>query len=164
MGRLCPRFNAHRMVREYAEAFYLKADAQWSHYLADGAAQVRAVCAWDHWLRTHWSQVRVESVEDKHPAILRVGQDLEVEAQVHPGEIPSHDVVVEFYHGRLGPDGKITSGTPAPMRWEALLPAGRHLYRGEVPCQTNGLHGYAVRIRPRREDGGFVEPVLLFWA
>lgn len=165
LSRLGPVFNAHRMVQEYAGQSYLPADAQWRSHTAGKGSQVRALCAWKNHLRAHWGEIRVGQVGDGQSEMPRVGMPLEVEAEVHLGEIAPQEVVVELYHGRVGTDGQIASGQAAAMEWVVSPKRGAHLFRGLVPCRTSGMYGYAVRIRPRSKEGmGLWEPGLLLWA
>jgi starch phosphorylase len=165
LSRLGPVFNAHRMVQEYTEQFYLAAGKQWQKHIADKAVRARELAAWKRRLRTHWGKIEVGRVKDRRPEVPRVGQALEVEAEVRLGEIAPQEVVAELCHGRISPDGQIASGQATEMEWASSPEAGKHLFRGLVPCQTSGMYGYALRLRPRGEEGaGLWEPGLLLWA
>ena len=164
MSRLCPRFNANRMVREYVEHFYLAADRQWMRYVAQGAEKARKLAAWKCHLRAHWGQISVEQVEEKRESVLRVGQQVEIQALIHLGGIAPHDVLVELYYGPLDSNRQISRGQCAAMEWQKDLHDGRHLFVGAVPCRTSGLYGGRLRIRPGRQDEADIwEPGLFFW-
>ena len=164
MSRLCPRFNACRMVREYTELFYVPADQDWRSFTAEGAREAREVAAWKRHLRDHWGQIRVERLEDGRPDAVRVGQSIEIEAEVHLGAIAPEDVVLELYHGRLDPDGQLREGAPTAMGLEGSAVDGMHRYRGTLSARSSGLFGCRLRIRPRSRDSGEGwEPGLLYW-
>ncbi len=60
-------------------------------------------------------------------------------------------MVVQAYYSSLRPDGSLRNGHGAPLVWVGS-DNDEHLYRGTVPSRTSGLHGYAVRVLPCRED------------
>ena len=43
---LCPVYNAHRMVKEYVESYYLVANQRHARLAARGAANARELSAW----------------------------------------------------------------------------------------------------------------------
>jgi starch phosphorylase len=116
-------------------------------------------------VRKHWPEIRVESVEAGTPAELQVGDELEVRARVHLGPLRPQDVAVELYQGLLDDKGQVPCGEVIAMRWVQSDDDGSHLFVGAIPCQTSGLHGYALRILPRHEDlSNPYEPGLILWA
>jgi len=165
MSRLGARFNAHRMVMEYANDFYHPALREGRELLAQGAAGARSLAAWKEQMIDRWSQVRVERVEGQRAEDPRVGQDMAVEADIRLGEIAPEDVLVELYHGRVDTDGEIPHGQPCAMEWVESPQSGTHLFRGSVPFRSSGLYGYGLRLRPRYGNGdGLYEPGLILWA
>src|SRR5207249_1313608 len=67
MRLLCPVYNTHRMVSEYAERFYFPANARYRKLTANGLEGARALVAWKQRLDEKWAQVKVEKVETRAP-------------------------------------------------------------------------------------------------
>ena len=71
MARLTPRFSTNRVVREYAEQYYLPAAARYQQRVAEKAAVGAELVAWQRHLAEHWHQarfgsVRIETREGRH--------------------------------------------------------------------------------------------------
>jgi len=163
MKELTPVFSTNRMLFEYGEGYYLPA-ARFSRGLgADGFARARAFAAWKAAIRQAWPAVRVESVE-ADTAARRVGEGFEARAVVNLGGIAPGDVAVELFHGPLSEKREITDPRTVPMEHLASLGAGRHRFRGTMPCDRSGMQGYAVRVRPTHPDANnLLSTGLLTW-
>lgn len=148
---LAPAFSGDRMVKQYAECFYLPiADRCW-RLTTDGFAKAKEFSAWKMRVRKAWSDIRVTWVKDGPVPDMTVGEELEVQAKVHLGTLGPSDVVVQAYFGSLRPDGTLRSGRNVPLVWIGCENE-EHLYQGTVPGRASGLHGYAVRVLPCRDD------------
>jgi starch phosphorylase len=163
---LCHFFNTHRMVRDYAETFYLRAHGRYQELAADGAARARALAAWLERVRTAWPQVRIEAVDDGPASGLAVGTTVRIGARLSLGGLTPDDVEVELYLGRLDPGGEILDAETLPMKPAGRNEQGWFLFEATaVPCCRSGLHGYTVRVLPRHPDLAtpFL-PGLIAWA
>ena len=163
---LCHFFNTHRMVRDYAELFYLPAHAKFLALAGDGAARARALAGWLERVRREWPQVRIEAVDGGPAAQLRVGATTRIGARLALGALGPEDVAVELYLGRLDPLGEITGAEPLPMKAAGRDERGLYLFEATaVPCSKSGQHGYTVRVLPHHVDltAGFL-PGLITWA
>ncbi|MBI2941389.1 MAG: alpha-glucan family phosphorylase [Chloroflexi bacterium] len=166
LGTLCHLFNAHRMVREYTERYYVPAAARHRELAADSAARARALAAWRARVQAGWGQVRVVGADSLPLPELPVGSDILVRARVHLGALTPDDVAVELYIGRVDAKGEIAAATTTPMHHLGQDREGLALFEANaVPCRTSGLHGYTVRVLPRHPDltTPFV-PGLITWA
>ena len=163
---LCHFFNTHRMVRDYAETFYLRAHGRYQELAADGAARARALAAWLERVRTAWPQVRIEAVDDGPASGLAVGTTARIGARLSLGGLTPDDVEVELYLGRLDPNGEILDAETLPMKPAGRNEQGWFLFEATaVPCCRSGLQGYTVRVLPRHPDLAtpFL-PGLIAWA
>jgi len=165
MRAICPVFNTNRMVQEYAERFYLPAAQRYRHLTDGEMAQAKALVQWKSLLHEHWPEIRVDNVEAEVPARLKVGADLQVQAQVHLGDLEPKDVTVQLYYGPLDTRGEIPKGEVAAMKWVESNRGGGHVFVGSIPCRASGRYGYALRILPHHEDlSNPYEPGLILWA
>ena len=166
IATLCPTFNMQRMVRQYAADFYVTADQKYQQLTADRAARARALAAWTSHIRTHWKEVRVESVDALTQAELPVGSRLHVHAKLQLGALTPDEVAVELYVGRLDAGGELTGAYAIPMQAAGEGSGGGWTFEADtVPCSTSGLHGYTVRIMPFHVDAPkeFL-PGVIMWA
>ncbi|MBI3607145.1 MAG: alpha-glucan family phosphorylase [Nitrospirae bacterium] len=153
MTTLCPAFNTHRMVREYAERFYFPAGEHFERLFATGFARAKSLAAWKAKTRSHWSELRIEKIEAPGPLQLKVGDKTDVKAWVRLGTLAPGDVSVQLYLGRLDARGEIADAEVTQMEFKERSSDGLSLFEAwAVPCSKSGLHGYTVRIVPGHED------------
>ena len=165
MRAICPVFNTNRMIREYAERFYLPAAQRYRHLAEDEMARAKALAQWKSHLGGYWSEIRVDNVEAEVPAKLKVGAELQVRAQVYLGALEPKDVTVQLYYGPLDTRGEIPKGEVMPMKWVESNGDRGQVFVGSIPCRTSGRYGYALRILPHHEDlSNSYEPGLILWA
>jgi len=166
IGTLCHFFNTHRMVREYAERFYLPAAERSRQLAADDLARARALAAWRARVGESWGQVRVEVVDAESPGELQVGDAMRVRARVQLGALTPDDVAVQLYLGRVSASGEIEEAVATPLQLVGPDGEGQHLYEAvRVTCSQSGLHGYTVRVLPHHPDlTTRFPPGLIAWA
>jgi glycogen phosphorylase len=149
---LCHHFNTNRMVREYAERFYLTAHANHQRLLANGAVRAKSLAESLVRIRNAWPQIRVEVLDSGLPAEIQMGESILFRARVHAGNLAYEDLRVELYAGRLNADGEIVEPVIVEMKPATQEKDGR-LYETEaIPCCGSGRHGYTVRVLPHHLD------------
>ncbi|MBI3977677.1 MAG: alpha-glucan family phosphorylase, partial [Chloroflexi bacterium] len=166
VATLCHFFNTHRMVREYAERFYLPAAGRYRELTADGLARARELATWRAHVQTNWPQVEVEPVEVALPPELPVGGEVRVRARVRLGALKPEDVAVQLYLGRVDASGEIVEAMATPMAHVGPDGDGRSLFEtAGVLLSRSGLHGYTLRVLPHHPDLAtpFL-PGLIAWA
>jgi starch phosphorylase len=151
--RLAPVFNTNRMVRQYAERFYVPASRNFDDLTADNLARAREQNAWKKKLTDAFGDVRIESVKDNMNGLgVRVGQPIRVEVVVNLGRLEETDVAVELYAGRLDDDGQLSHGEIVPMDRIDRETDNRVRYAANMPCSHSGMTGYTVRVIPGRGE------------
>ena len=160
MRVLCPKFNTHRMVQEYAERFYLEAHARSKSLSGHSGARAGALAQWKAKIRHAWKDVAIRAVETAHAQTPQVGDKLEIRAEVSLGELTEGDVSIEIFHGRVAAGDRIVQGASIPM-----TPEGPDTFIGRLPLQKSGRWGYTVRVRPRHRDlHSICDTGLITWA
>lgn len=166
MQTCIPRFSTIRMVREYAERFYLPAAERW---IAMNAEKAKAACElwdWKMGLFQRWAQVRVEQVETSRDEEIPVGGKITVSVRVHLGPVDPEWVEVQAYNGTLDGLDKIAYGQAVALKRDekAKPESGVHLFKGTIPCLNSGRFGFAVRVIPRNANlpSPFI-PGLITW-
>jgi starch phosphorylase len=125
--QLCPIFSTDRMVKEYAEKFYLSAHDNWNRLSENEFAITRELVEWKRYIRSHWHKVEIISA-DVQQKEADVGFALKVFAEVNLGGLNSGDVLVQSCSGPLDAD----SGNP-----KTIYPGMRDLF----PVMRAGFSG-----------------------
>ena len=152
MRTICPMFNTHRMVEEYADRLYVPAIERWRHNSENEFAAAKTLWQWKQNLASGWKSLQVEEVQANDSGDLPVGAMVDVKAKVQLGTIKPDDVAVELYHGRLDAHGQLCEGNSEMMTCESHAENGSYWFQGRIPCHRSGQQGYAVRVLPRHAD------------
>ncbi len=164
MSSITPVFNTHRMVREYAERAYLPAAEEVVRLMNGDFAEAVKLAEWKRKVKEHWYKVRFELVEQVSEDDIAIGDELKVKVGIDLDELSPEDVDVQLYVGQVDRNGKIRATQIVSMK--CVHSNSRvHYYESEVMCDSSGIHGYGVRVLPRRSDGKVeYEPGLILWA
>ncbi len=159
-------FNTNRMVHEYFEVCYLPSAERSRRLTTDNQERAKALAAWKTRLRQGWGQIRIERVWADPPEgrELKVGDQLQVQAEIALGALNPTDVTVELFYGPLDAEGLIVRAQTIPMLIAQSKGKGMFIFAGGITCTTSGRHGYALRILPNHEDlGNPFEMGLILW-
>ncbi|MBC8102968.1 MAG: alpha-glucan family phosphorylase [Cytophagales bacterium] len=153
MKKLAPIYTTARMVREYAETYYVTAGRRALALAENDFARARALIVWKEKLRAHWGEVRVESVSagtDK----LSAGSSAPVRAVVLLGPVLTPgDVTVQLYAGPVDADRNIVETKITALALEGKPGSdGRAVYTGSLPSDKSGQLGFTVRVLPSHPD------------
>jgi starch phosphorylase len=164
MRRLAPVFNTNRMVRDYAEKFYIPALDRGEVLAAEGLKRAIALAHAKDTLRHRWGGIKIVGVHTSGNGHFKVGDSMQVEAMVDlPGLTPS-DLLVQLYAGPISAKGEIEQPQALAMTLARTLAADRHVFVGKIDCRVSGRQGFAIRVLPGNVD--FVtpfEPGLIVW-
>ena len=149
--KLAPVFTTARMVREYAQTYYVPA-ARRARLLAEGDyARAKSLVVWKQRVREGWGEVKVVSVEadgDK----MAAGQSTPLRAVIHLGRgITPADVSVQLYTGPVDADRNLLETYALPLTLTESDGADYH-YSGSLPSERSGQQGFTVRILPSHPD------------
>ncbi len=142
IAKLVPAFNTHRMVREYAERFYVPAIQLAETMMSDELSRAKSLAAWKQKVRDAWPSVGVKVVTVKSPDEVQVGDVVVVEALVHLGALVPDDVAVELYYGPTSGGHELAEGEIVRMRLEGAGDGGAFKFSGEIPTATSGAHAF----------------------
>jgi starch phosphorylase len=159
-------FNTNRMVRDYTDLCYEPSAERSKRLMDNDQERARALAAWKARVHRQWGRVRIERVwaDVTEGQELKVGDQLQVQARVHLGELKPTDVAVELFYGPLSAEGLIVRGEVLSTLIAQSKGEGMFIFAGAITCQTSGRHGYALRIVPQHEDlGNPFEMGLILW-
>jgi starch phosphorylase len=149
-----PVFSTLRMVREYAERFYLPSAERHARVNADNFKGAKAL--WDRKMALYqrWAQVRFEEIQMPPADHLPVGGTLELNARVHLGPVPHEWVEVQAYYGMTNEQGQVDVGHAIALERDTQTSAGDGCFwfRGRVPCREAGRFGFCLRVVPKNAD------------
>ena len=164
LRKLAPVFNTNRMVREYAEMFYVPAHQRGRALAADGLQRAIALARIKERLRQKWSGIRIVAVHNSGNGHYLIGDTMQVEVLVDLPDIDPSDVSVQLFAGPITATGQIGSPQVLPMTHSKLIANNRHLFSGTIDCRTSGRQGFAVRVLPGNSDLATpFEPGLIAW-
>ena len=147
MMELAPRFNTHRMVKQYTEEFYLPRFQVIQDMRCNEFAGASAFASWREDLNRVWSDVTVLDV-DIASGDVEIGSCTEIRAVVRLGNLQPPDVKVQLYYGRLDSIGNIREGQSIDMAIADSNGDGVYTFRTEHTYQTTGNVGFSVRVLP----------------
>ena len=152
MRLLTPQFSTERMVREYAESVYVPAARRSESWCADDFSRARSILAWKDRIRSHWGDVRVESVHLDDDTLV-AGQEERVDAVVFLGNsISPDDVRVELRTGPVDSDRNLMESERVPMGCDGVAGDGKFRYSAHLPTHRSGQQGFSLRVLPAHGD------------
>jgi starch phosphorylase len=153
MRKLAPVYTTARMVREYTETYYVTAGRRARSLAENDFARAKALIVWKEKLRSHWGDVRVESVTAEADK-LSAGEKAPVKATITLGSvITPHDVTVQLYAGPVDADRNMVETNIASLTPESPAGSdGKYVYSGSLPSDKSGQLGFTVRVVPNHPD------------
>jgi len=149
MNTLAAHFGTGRMVRDYAQSFYLPASAAGRAEASAGFPMAKARAAAVAGLALDWKDVRFGEVTFAATYDVKLAQSIPVSAAVYLGKVPAEDVRVELLAGHL--DGARHVETPALVTLKGTPVEGSpgwYHYEGAWAPTRSGHTGCLLRCRP----------------
>lgn len=145
---IAPQFSTERMVKEYTDRFYSEAAQRGIKFYSDHFQIAAEVQDFKRYIKENWHHVAVKLVDANgiKERELKVGDELDLAAQVYLGPIKPEDVAVEVVHGCEG-DHTLVGIKATPLQLEGPQGEGNYHYRGGFKLDQ-GTCGFTVRIRP----------------
>jgi starch phosphorylase len=164
LRKLAPVFNTNRMVANYCSQLYMPASRRGAMLTENGFERSARLAREKDALRGAWSGVKVVGVEHSGNGHYKVGQTITVDAIVELNGVVASHLRVQLYSGPMNADGRIESPTAVEMSAMREVAPGRHLFSGELMCQSSGRYGFALRLLPGLTDLATpFEPGMITW-
>jgi starch phosphorylase len=157
-------FSSHRMITEYGRRFYRPASESNERLLKDGSQVAKRLSAQRERLQAHWRHIRIHPPRMETKNRIRVGDEIELTAEVYLGELRPEEVCVDLYHGALRSIETLADGHADPMTVKEDRGNGHYLYACRLSCGTSGRQGFTARVSPSGDDWIKFTPGLLTWA
>lgn len=150
MSELSGFFSTHRMVREYAQRYYMPAHERYLALTGGNIKTGQDYAAWLENLKSEWEKVQVINVETDTQS-LAVGKAISVKAVVKLGGLTPDDVSVQLFSGPLDTKGLIQEGHSDDMNPTGGA-KGEFTFEGTTRFEDTGERGLSVRVLPRHVD------------
>jgi starch phosphorylase len=152
IAKLCPEFNMHRMVKQYAEAYYLVTHRRYLNLNAEESVRARRLADWLVRVEAAWPSLRVDPVKSDVSEI-RLGDQIQVSARVALNSLTPDDVTVQVVSGSIDASGEITNPVIIPMQPSGKDGSASDLFQAAFkPSAKTGLQGYSIRVLPKHAD------------
>ena len=158
------RFSSHKMVAEYGKRFYIPAARQLDDLIKNDAEEAKRLSAQRKRLQANWNKIYIKPPAIEIKEHFRVGDNIQVTAEVFLGELSPDEVVVEAYYGPLKTGEKITTSHVKPMTVQENRGEGNYFYGCALACEMSGCYGFTARITPNGDDWFKFTPSFLTWA
>ncbi len=165
MMAISPIYNTNRMIREYAERFYVPASMKYNKMNKNKQRRSKELANWKKRITENWPKVRFIEVQGDGAKEHPLGKEIVIIAKVNLGDLSPEDVAVEIYHGRINTENQVEKGTVEEMQCTECVEGSVQTFSGKITCQSSGLYGYTVRIIPKHEDLAHPHDTgLIIWA
>lgn len=144
-------FNAHRMLIDYIDDYYTKAEKYHQLLVANKFSGAKELAQWRKRLEGGWDLVEfVEVIAPSQQESIYSGSNVHIKARIRLNSIRSDDVKVEVYHGILDQDHNIGASSRIQMVKENESD-GIVNFKADIPCEHGGRYGFTVRVLPGHE-------------
>ncbi len=149
MNTLTAPFSTGRMVRDYADRFYLPASRRGRADAAHDFAEARALAASASLIYRNWGRAKVGDVLFEAPYDVNVRQEIPIRADIFLGVIPPEHVVVEVVAGQLDGMRHVTDEDVIELGPTSASEQGPgwHRYTGAWSPSHAGHAGCVLRVR-----------------
>jgi len=147
MKELAPMFSTDRMVREYADRFYMPSSRSFLNLTANGFEKAAQGKEWRRFVREHWSEVKINQVLSTAKTSNAMGETFTLSADVSLGGLSSKDVRVQAVVGRANANRELTDVVVHDME-----PTTSTKWATTMTCDHVGQMGYVVRVVPYHPD------------
>jgi len=151
MTTIAPRFSTRRMVKEYATRYYVPAMHNHLAMSRDNFQVAKMLASWRSHVQRAWPNVTLVAW-GPGDARLRVGDEVTIEARLHPAGLSPDDVVVEAVYGATNGEDELRDPVVHPMTRVNGGEDGGIRYQCTFRVERNGEIAYGVRVVPYRPE------------
>lgn len=141
-------FSTQRMVKDYANMFYIPALNNYKRLATDNANKAVQLREWKDTVQNEWDSVEVLSVEMEENGEYYLGKPIGVQATVFLGNLTPADVDVQVYYGTVNAQNEIEKLNFASLSLSNSQ-GSIHIYKGTYICSDTGKQGFTIRVLPK---------------
>ncbi len=147
MMSLLPRYNAARMVGEYAAKFYVSASRQGTRYADNNFNGAKQVAAWKAYVRKVWGGVTIRRLDTPLKRI-NFGDGVKLEVAARLNGLQPEDVVVELLICRKIKTATLCEFKHFPFGFTGITESDEHLFALDLAPDLCGKLDYYIRVYP----------------
>ena len=145
-------FNTHRMVIDYIDNFYLKAEKFGDILLKNDCKEAKELAAWHKKIEGAWNNIEIVEVHAPSEDVIFSGTEVSIVAKIKLGDISPENINVEVYHGVMTlTDEKIMEPHRTSME-NVRMDGDVAIFEASIPCDSGGRYGYTVRVLPGHKN------------
>jgi starch phosphorylase len=154
---VCPLFNAHRMVANYVENFYVPMAANAGELKQNGFEKLNGMVVWKKRILADWDNIAILNVEVQDSETAVQGKDVAVTVTVDTAGHHPDELRVELFHGPLDMWDNLTVRYRTRLGHTGTGSSGKGpvQFTGLIPLNHTGLYGYEVRLTPEHPNLAF---------
>jgi starch phosphorylase len=151
---ICPMFNAHRMVTDYIEQFYVPQAQNALILEQNDYAILKEMVDWKTNILSDWDRIAILNVEVLNEKDAVRGKEVEVAVTVDTAGRHPDELRIELSHGPIDLWDNFKVRYSTRLTHESTE-HGHVLFSGMIPISHTGLYGYEVRITPEHPNLAF---------
>lgn len=146
-------FSSHRMVKEYAEKFYIPAVQAHKDMVSDNYKHTHSITKWRQRVSDVWSKVSVESIDLPNTnSSSKVGQTMLVNVRVFLGDLSPEDVKIEVVRGNLNAQDQFLNTEIFTATLDHSEKDGHHVFHVDMVHTKSGRMGITAKIIPNNNQ------------
>ncbi len=165
---LVPRYNTHRMLREYCEKMYVPVARRASMLQVDDYARAKALSDWKIKIASRFSTDHIKwyKLEGFRGDRLDLGDEIKVQAGVELGKLSEDEIKVELVISESDEPSIIKNSVIISMDKTEINDAENTVvYSGTYRATKSGRFAYGIRVMPSHPDLFFYQELgLAHWA
>jgi starch phosphorylase len=148
MRSILPRFNAQRMVMDYARDYYAPAQLHWRRLGAEGGRAAGWLAAWKRRVAAGWPAVQARRLGG-HVGQITADAPIDIRMAVHLGPLDIRDVRVECLFGRPQEGVGFAIQQILTLEPQGLNERGEAIFILRATPEFSGLQYYKLRVHPQ---------------
>ena len=151
MKTIIPNFNAHRMLSDYIQNFYIMARSKSSVINGNSGQNATELSQWKAKVNKAWPGVGVQCVSQQ-PDIVNQGEEFTIEVSANLNGLSDSDVIVEAVIS----DEEVSEGMSSRFQtyqFSAIDTSSNndHIFRLELKPNVSGKQSVKIRMYPHHE-------------
>ena len=149
---ICPEFNSHRMIENYAQYFYLPSAEKWKVLSEPKLEGGRRLSDWLQGLKSRWDGIKITAVRYENGHMVALGDCVRINVEVFLNGLQPEEVAVDLYHGQVDSRVNFLSNEISKLDVDGCIDKQNYIFSGKIPCRETGRYGFVVRILPKHEN------------
>lgn len=148
---ITPQFSCHRMVKEYAQKYYLTACSLNKTFKEQNAKNAIDFYNWQEKVKSEWRNIKISNIELINDHEAWIGKPIEVTCDIELGALSPEDVLVQVFYGAIDPHTEEIKGVNYKNLNLIEKEDNKYRYEGSYSCSTTGKQGFTIRVIPNHQ-------------